>query len=398
MAYLTGFDPRWEEALLIIKVGATPLLLVGNEDVTYAHAIGFPIDIMRFSKFSLLGQPDPENLNLEDVFAQARLSGNRSGIVGWKWYRGSGTTDWSDVPHYIVESLAAVASSVENATDIFTGFESGLRYHCESDQIAAFEFAASHASSSVMAMIEAVKPGMTELEASKLMNPILLPFSYHPTLLSGENVTYGIASAGSRELQVGDPMATGLGYWGGNTARAGYLVEDSNQLPSHAKDYLERLVLPYFATAVAWYENIRIGMSAGELYDITFSRIGDPFFGVFLNPGHFIHMDEWPGSPVSQGATTLFESGNALQLDIIPMPSNGYHTSQIEDGIVLADSALRDEIAEEYPDVWSRMQARRSRMSEFFGIELHDEVLPLSNSAGYLPPFWLAPHLAVARV
>jgi hypothetical protein len=36
-------------------------------------------------------------------------------------------------------------------------------------------------------------------------------------------------------------------------------------------------------------------------------------------------------------------------------------------------------------------------LSKTFGIELHEEVLPLSNTAGYFPPFWLAPQLALVR-
>jgi Xaa-Pro aminopeptidase len=31
LAYLTGFDPRFEEAVLIFGPGSTPLLVVGNE-------------------------------------------------------------------------------------------------------------------------------------------------------------------------------------------------------------------------------------------------------------------------------------------------------------------------------------------------------------------------------
>jgi len=31
------------------------------------------------------------------------------------------------------------------------------------------------------------------------------------------------------------------------------------------------------------------------------------------------------------------------------------------------------------------------------GIRLRPEVLPLSDLAGYLPPYWLSPHLAMRR-
>src|ERR1700749_2647280 len=36
LSYLTGFDPRFEEALLILVPGRPPQLLVGNEGMAYA--------------------------------------------------------------------------------------------------------------------------------------------------------------------------------------------------------------------------------------------------------------------------------------------------------------------------------------------------------------------------
>ena len=67
--------------------------------------------------------------------------------------------------------------------------------------------------------------------------------------------------------------------------------------------------------------------------------LGDPFFGVHLNPGHFIHLDEWPSSPVYSGSGVVLTSGMTLQLDIIPATGTVYHTTNIEDGVALADEA-----------------------------------------------------------
>lgn len=400
VAYLTGFDPRWEESLLVLVPGRTPCLIVGNESVGYAAVVAIEIDIVRLPKFSLVGQPDPGDVALSEVLKDAGLASGirRLGVVGWKFWSSVGTTGWIEVPHFIVQELSALAQSVENATELLVRPGSGLRLTNEVDQIAYFEFAGSHASEGIRRLLLGIEAGMTELEASQLMRPILLPFSYHPTMLSGPNASYGVASASDRVLEVGDPVAAGLGYWGGNTARAGFLVEDSSQLPVGAEDYLERLVEPYYATAAAWYETIRIGLTAGELYDVTFDRIGDPFFGVYLNPGHYLHLDEWPASPVSKDSGVVFASGNALQLDIIPITGNVYHTSQIEDGVALADCALRTELSTRYPDAWTRIQQRRDMLQNVFGVQLHDEVLPMSNTAGYLPPFWLAPNLAMVRI
>jgi hypothetical protein len=38
---------------------------------------------------------------------------------------------------------------------------------------------------------------------------------------------------------------------------------------------------------------------------------------------------------------------------------------------------------------------RRAFMTDVLGIQLKPEVLPLSNLAGCLPPFWLSPGLAM---
>ena len=98
-------------------------------------------------------------------------------------------------------------------------------------------------------------------------------------------------------------------------------------------------------------------------------RIGDPFFGVSLNPGHLIHIDEWMHSPVFPGSEIPLASGMALQVDIIPATGTPWFTSNIEDGIALADEALREEIAARYPEAWARIEARRAFMTETLGIQ-----------------------------
>jgi hypothetical protein len=81
----------------------------------------------------------------------------------------------------------------------------------------------------------------------------------------------------------------------------------------------------------------------------------------------------------------------AFQVDIIPATGTKYFTTNIEDGVALADQALRDELAARYPEAWVRIQARRSFMEDSLGIRLSPEVLPFSNVPAYLPPFLLRP-------
>jgi Xaa-Pro aminopeptidase len=284
-----------------------------------------------------------------------------------------------------------------NATGLFTEPGRGLRLVNDTDQLACFEFAATHGSESMRRMLHQVRPGMTEFEAFSLYRPIGLPYSYHPVMLSGERAALGLASPSGRVIRASDPMSASLGYWGSNIARGGFLAESADDLPAAARDYVERLVAPYFACAAEWYETIGIGVTGGQLYDLVSKLLGDPFFGVHINPGHFIHLDEWPSSPVYPGSDVVLASGMALQLDIIPATGTVYHTSNIEDGVMLADEAARDDLAARYPGLWQRVITRREFMAEVLGIRLRPEVLPMSDLAGYLPPFWLSPHLAMRR-
>jgi hypothetical protein len=125
-------------------------------------------------------------------------------------------------------------------------------------------------------------------------------------------------------------------------------------------------------------------------------RLGDPFFGIGLNPGHLIHLDEWVHSPVKKGSSFVLTSGMALQCDIIPATGTAYFTSNIEDGIALADEECRRKFSARYPEAWARIGARRAFMMDILGIRLKPEVLPFSNLAAWLPPFWMSPGMAMA--
>ena len=400
LSYLTGYDPRFEESLLILVPGQAPVLLVGNEGQAYAKVVPSSVEVVLYQSFSLVNQDRSVSPRLGVVLAKAGLGNGvrRVGIAGWKWFsslEADEPSTWVDAPSFIVDALRSLGCEVSNATGLFAAPGSGLRLINDADQLACFEFAATHGSESMRRLLFGVRPGLTELAAFTLYQPIGLPLSYHPVLLSGERAALGLASASGRVLSLGDPMSASLGYWGSNIARGGFLAASVSDLP--VPDYVERLVAPYFACAAEWYETIGIGVTGAELFSVAERHLSDPFFGVHLNPGHFIHLDEWPSSPVYAGSEVSLQSGMALQLDIIPATGTVYHTSNIEDGMALADSSLRAELASRYPGLWERVGTRRAFMADVLGIRLKPEVLPLSNLAGYLPPLWLSPHLAMRR-
>jgi hypothetical protein len=239
---------------------------------------------------------------------------------------------------------------------------------------------------------------MTEREAVRLFDWDGAPLSCHAMLTAGPRATFGMLSPGDRPIARGDRFTMAFGIWGALDCRAGFVVEDEDGLPDGIRDYVDRLVRPYFEAVAEWYGALRIGQTGGALFEIVDRHLGDPFFGIFLNPGHQIGLDEWVNSPIARGSTIALRSGMAFQCDIIPATGTDYFTTNIEGGVALADADLRAALAAASPDAWERIEARRRFMADRLGIELHPDVLPLSNLPAYLPPFLLAPDRAMTML
>jgi hypothetical protein len=396
LAYLTGFDPRFEEAVLVVGPDDPPAILVGNECYGLAGAAPLPMRRHLHQDLSLPSQPRDRSRALGDVLAEEGIRpGGRIGVIGWKAY---GSPDQTDVPAYLVDELRRLggsSGSVLNATDILIDAADGLRVINELDQLAALEHAACRTSSAVRRLVFGLRPGMTEREAVRLLEWDGTPLSCHLMLTAGDRAAFGLLSPGDRAIERGDRFTVAFGIWGALNCRAGFVVEDAAELPAAIGDYVDRLVGPYFAAIAEWYEALHVGQTGGTLQAIIDRRLGDPFFGIGLNPGHQIHLDEWVNSPVGRGSRVEIRSGMALQVDVIPATGTPYFTTNIEDGIALADGALREAFAAAYPAAWGRIQARRRFMADALGIDLHPDVLPFSNIPAYLPPFVLRPDRAM---
>ena len=399
VTYVTGYDPRFEETLFVALPGRRPTLLLGNEGWSYAETAAGDFDRLLCQSFSLPGQPRDRQLPLPTLLAAAGLRpGMRIGAVGWKVFGiddPGATADWLDLPDFIAQPLRALGPTT-NATALFIAPDTGLRAINDVDQLAAFEFAATYASQAVRNVLFGLRPGMTELAAARLMGLNGLPLSCHPMLSSGARAAFGLPSPSAKPIARGEPFTLACGLQGGLTARAGFVVADATELPLGIQDYVEKLAAPYFAAIVDWYETVGIGVTGGDLFALIHRHLGDPFFGVGLNPGHLIHLDEWMHSPIFPASQIPLRSGMAIQIDVIPATHSPWFTTNIEDGIALADAPLRAAFATAYPEAWARITARRAFMQDVLGIRLKPEVLPFSNIPAYLPPFLLTPTRVLA--
>ncbi|HSJ52030.1 MAG TPA: aminopeptidase P family N-terminal domain-containing protein [Actinomycetota bacterium] len=394
LSYLTGFDPRFEEAVLVVGPEGDPAILVGNECYGMAGAAPLPMRRLLFQDLSLPGQPRDRSRPLRDLFAEEGIGGRcRVGVIGWKEYSDRRTME---APAFLVDELREMTGgTVDNAARLLIGAGDGLRVINEVEQLAAFEHAACFTSQGVRRLLFGLEPGLREREAVALLGWNGMPLSCHLMLTAGERASLGLLSPGDRRIERGDRFTVAFGVWGALNCRAGFVVESAAELPHGIADYVERLVAPYFEAIADWYGALHVGQTGGTLHEIIHRRIGDPFFGLFLNPGHQIHLDEWVNSPVRPGSTIELRSGMAFQVDVIPATGTEYFTTNIEDGIALADEELRETFAARFPAAWERVQARRRFMAEALGIDLHPDVMPFSNIPAWLPPFLLRPDRAM---
>jgi hypothetical protein len=395
LCYLSGYDPRFEEALLILGLEGTPRLLVGNEGLGYVGISPLPLDVECFAPFSLIGQDRSGGRPLGTIFRGEGIhSGSRVGTVGWKYEVGpDGDVNraWVELPAYLVQAIGGVGVAARNAGDLLMHPERGLRARCSADEVALLEFAATRTSESVKRLIFGLSPGQREYEAARAYESDGLPLCCHPMVSAGEKARMGLASPSDRRIGRGEPITAAFGVWGSLTARAGMVAEGPEELAPELRDFYPRFATSYYGAVVAWYEALALGRPGEEVVarvaDATPAEVWSPA----LNPGHLIHLDEWVSTPFFPGSRHPLASGMALQMDIIPVSAGPFCVANAEDGIALADETLRAELAARHPEVWQRIEARHRFMRDALGIRLADELLPLGNTPGLFPPYWLRP-------
>lgn len=398
LMYLVHFDPRFEEALLIIDASSTPLLLVGNECVSHLSVSPLynakKLRHERYQSFSLVGQPRDESRSLENIFRSEGISStSKIGCVGWKYFNESEFSNAKkqiDIPSFITDTLRSVSGfeNIENATDLLISSEFGLKSNLSAFEIAHFEWSNSIGSNAMKHLLQNFKTGVTDFELIREYQYNGYPLGCHIGFKSSGNQHIGLSSPVGAEVKLGEPCSTGIAYWGSNICRAGWVAKNENDLPQSAKGYVDNFATPYFAACCEWYSHLKIGTKGKDIRSLIDKHLPFDQFGVFLNPGHLIHYEEWMSSPIYKDSEEEIRSGMYIQVDIIPRSKN-YFSSRMEEGIIIADDDLQRELKDKYPDTYARCIARRNFMQDVLGISLPKEILPLSNIPAIVPPFFL---------
>jgi len=398
IVFLTGFEPRFEEALLLLGPSARRVLITGNECQSYAALSPLPaLEVLLAQSMSLMGQDRSSRPKLVQVLKEAGIGkGDVVGLAGWKYLE---TEEWeaqapaSFVPVFIFEALRLTAGSsgtVRDVTPCLMHPETGLRSVVDVDQIAEFEWAAARASSAVWRIVSGTRENQTEFEAAARMDYEGDPLSTHIMFASNSDApVVGLRSPTGRRIRRGDGVTTAIGLWGGLSSRAGLLTDYDNEFLKTASCYFEALI--------SWYESAQLDVEGKAVFAAVTESLARGGLRSALNPGHLTGHDEWIHSPIRPGSTDRLRSGMPFQVDIIPVPLPMGWALNCEDPVILADSGLRLDLRTKHPAVWQRIEMRKRFVSEKLGVEIPDSTLLVSSTPLCLPPFWLVPGMLLAR-
>lgn len=91
--FFTGWEPRFEEAALVVRLAGTPAMVLGNEMYKMHQYSRLAVTPVLCPYFSLPNQPMEGERPMSEVWAQSGLlEGDTVGLIGWKMFT-SATAD-----------------------------------------------------------------------------------------------------------------------------------------------------------------------------------------------------------------------------------------------------------------------------------------------------------------
>ncbi len=399
MEYLSAYDCRFEEGILAIPAAGKPTIVCGNEGMAFSYVIPYEVNRVFYRNFSLQGQPRLPEEKLDAIFSAMGITKtSKVGVIGYKYfYTEYCLTDplhTFDIPHYMLQTLYSVASAenVINCTYVLTGLKGGIRLRVYSArEIAAAEAAAARSTNGMIRMLKSLKPGVTEYEVGQNARLGVAPVTMYPlTNFGSEHLSLGLRSPSDETtLDMGDVCGVCYGVRGSLTARVGVAADSVETMREDLQPSLYPFYGMFFKAVCAWYGKLRVGVTGNELHHAVHDIIGGPEYNVTLNCGHYTGMDEWTNALAYDGSMHVVPDGAYMQADIIASNDNPVRTAICEDPVLVAGAELRAQLAEEYPEVMARIQERRQVMQSVLGMELNEDVLPLSNLNAAMFPFML---------
>ena len=87
MHFLSNFDPRFEEALLIINTEDDDILITGPENQGYSNISKIKLNKINYPTLGLLSQDRSKKIDIFEILKKNIKNQNKKiGLVGWKYF------------------------------------------------------------------------------------------------------------------------------------------------------------------------------------------------------------------------------------------------------------------------------------------------------------------------
>lgn len=172
--YLSGFIPRFEEALLVVTAQGKLTYIMGNENLKLVPHARNPGACLHAPAFSLPNQPMDNDAPLATLLAKAGVTrASKTGIAGWKLFTSQQQNNAYrfDIPAFILDEVIDAAGDrqhVTNATGLFISPDYGVRCLNSASEIACYEYGANLASTHILRALDTLEVGKSEKEIGQL--------------------------------------------------------------------------------------------------------------------------------------------------------------------------------------------------------------------------------------
>jgi Xaa-Pro aminopeptidase len=306
--YLADYWPAFESAGVLVPVEGDPVLLIGPESLTYARTRSRIPTIRQLLAYRESSEPEYPGVKLpsfSDVFDE---------VTGGKGIKrlGVAASAITSVPVYLGLQEAMAGGEMVKSDDLLIS----LRMRKSENEIAAIREAFRVAALAMKAVVEEMRPGMTELQVVGIAQPT------HRQLVPGEVIQLNIgAKVGGYTSSIGRAVSFGP------------VPDDVRRLLQVALDAEKRTI-----------ELIRPGVSAGWISQQVADYVAERGMGhaLLYGPCHGIGLMECEHPWMETSSTYELVPNMTFQVDSF-LHTDEYG-ARFEDGVLVTEEG-----AEEFP-------------------------------------------------
>ena len=326
--YFSDYWPSFETAAVLIPAEGDPALLIGPESLTFARSRSQIPEIIQMMDFRESSQPEYPGSTLPkwcDVIAQYRLE--KIGLCGWHLF-----------PYAMMTELAAALGGIDNVIPA-DHLIRPIFMKKSAEEVACLRASAKASEAGFKAILEVIKPGMTEAElcgvATAAMTAAGAECTGYPIwCCSGPNSDQAISRPSMRRIRCGEIIHFSIGAKvEGYSSSIGRPV-----LLGHCPDDIRRFLQVGLDAADLTFEVMRAGVRSGDVARQVHDYIRARGYGdaILYGPAHGCGQMECEYPFLETSSEYLLEAGMTFMQDMFLHRSGmGFRW---EDGLLVNNS------------------------------------------------------------